>query len=193
MLAQVLTLLLHPLVLLMPHSCLPLVSHLSLVFHSWLSLVSLLSHSCLSLTTCLSLLTHLTGLSQASSSSSVSRWETWREGKSSKGFPPPLPNLGEQKFGNWKKLKLFLPSLRIPVQSGIFQALGLCLILEGVMSAVGSTFAGLCFQLWFETHSSTTSVPASWLCSSTQPTCGWRNCCSTKDLLNDNRTKCSGI
>ena len=32
-----------------------------------------------------------------------------------------------------------MPFFRIPVQSGIFQALGLCLILEGVMSAVGST------------------------------------------------------
>ena len=40
---------------------------------SCLTLVSLLSHSCLSLVTCLSLSTHLTGLSQASSSSSVSR------------------------------------------------------------------------------------------------------------------------
>ena len=67
---------------------------------SCLAHASLLSPSCLSLITCLSLLTHLTGLSQASSSSSVSRWETWREGKSSKGFPPPLPNLGEQKIGN---------------------------------------------------------------------------------------------
>ena len=163
MLAQVLTLLLLTLVSLLSRTC-----HLSFTPFDW-TFTGVLFLVCVSL-------------------------RNLKRRKVLEGFPSSAAKLGWTKI--WqvkKKVKLFLPSLRIPVQSGIFQALGLCLILEGVMSAVASTLDGLCFQLWFETNSSTTSVPASWLCSSTQPTCGWRNCCSTKAFLNDNRTKCSGI